>query len=256
MVEKKILDNLGVRPTSMSIYDIPIDLLEPVSWNPNEMNDATFNRLVEEISENGFLEPLQVVFGSIGRFKIVGGQHRWEAARVLGYDVVPCIIMDMPDDVQKLVNVRLNVIRGKFNPVKFVKLYEEASSKYGNDKLQHLFGFTNQDAFKRLISGAVDAAIDATGATGKKKEKLKKNMSKAKSIDSLGRILRDFFEKGGDDLSTGFMIFVHGGKTHVYVEMSDQLKGDVDKIISSCRTKDRNINDVLSDAISEAAKKL
>jgi len=198
-LNETILKNLGVTPTDLPIFDVPIDLLIPRHDNANEMDDSTFNRLVEEISEVGFLVPLQIAPALGNKFSIIGGRQRWDAARTLGYEKVPCVMVELEEDLQLLVSVRLNVIHGNLNPDKFRKLYDQAVKKYGKEQLKELFGFTDSDAWNKLI-GDVASSLKESGIPAETVQKIAKKARKVRSVDGLGKILRKFFEHHGDDL--------------------------------------------------------
>jgi hypothetical protein len=243
--------SMGVElSASLPTYDVPIDLIEPEENNPNDMDDATFNRLVEELDETGFISPIQIVPKAGGKFVIVGGEHRWRGAKTLGKEKVPCnILIDekfVDDDLRELVMVRLNVIHGKLNPTKFQELYSERVRKYGAEQLQHLFGYTDSDAWKNVTKGVEDA-LKASGIGGGKKmaEELSKRAGRARSIDSLSSILRNLMKEYGSDLKHSFMVFTYGGRSHVYVIMKDELAKEVDKIKGFCRENDKDMGDVL-----------
>jgi len=61
--------------------EVPIDSLEPDPLNPNEMDDVQLDMLREDINAWKFDEPIQVVPipEAEGKFRIVGGEHRWLA---------------------------------------------------------------------------------------------------------------------------------------------------------------------------------
>jgi len=217
--------------------------------NPNEMDDKTFNRLVQEITEVGFVEPLQIAPGEGGKFTIVGGEHRYNAAIVLGWEKVPCIIkMDWNSDVVELINVRLNVLRGKLNPEKFKTLYDKVAERYGHEQLKELFGFTDSDAWNKLVGGVEDA-LKQSGVPEEAIDKIKKKAGKAKGIDGLGKVLRKFFESHSGDLSHGFMIFSHGGKSHVYIEMDEKLFSAIETVMEKCRRSNKSISDFIYPSI-------
>lgn len=53
--------------------------------------------LVENIRHNGILQPLVVRPWEGGTYQIVSGRNRREAARILGYETVPCLVRDLSD---------------------------------------------------------------------------------------------------------------------------------------------------------------
>jgi ParB-like chromosome segregation protein Spo0J len=139
------MEKLGLELSkSLPTFDVPIDLIEANDWNPNEMKDETFNRLVEELEENGIIDPIQIVPAEGGKFRIIGGEHRWAGAKTLGWTSIPANVLTderfVDEDLQKLITVRLNVIHGEMNPEKFTSMYQDMAEKYGVDQLKALFG--------------------------------------------------------------------------------------------------------------------
>ena len=245
---------------TLPTYDVPIDLVLCNTWNPNEMDDPMFNRLVQEIEDIGFIDPIQIIPHKGDKFLLIGGENRWAAVRTLGWEKIPSnIIMDerfLDPMLQKLVTVRLNVIAGKLNPDKFIKLKEEAVKKYGEDQLQALFGFTDTDAWKKLTKGVIDA-VEKTGAGGKAVAgELKKRSGKVRTVDGLGVLISKLFKKYGNDLPHSFMVFSFGGKEHLYIIANDEMRQAIEVIKDGCRKKDLNINDAMLPAMVELAKKM
>jgi len=252
---------LGIKLSKkLPTYDVPMDLIACNTWNPNEMDDPTFNRLVQEIEDVGFINPIQIVPCEGDKFLLIAGEHRWGAVRTLGWPTIPAnIIMDerfIDDELQKLVTVRLNVIAGKLNPDKFIKLKEEVAKKYGEDQLQALFGFTDTDAWRKLTKGVVEA-VEKTGTAGKAVAgELKKRTGKVRTVDGLGALVSKLFKKYGNDLPHSFMVFSFGGRDHLYIIANDEMMQAIEVIKDGCRKKDLNINDVMLPAMVSLAKKM
>lgn len=78
---------------SLEMKFLSVDLVEPNEFNPQAMSKNEFERLKQEISETGFIAPIQVVPLDSGKFMILGGEHRWSAAKALGMDKIPCAIL-------------------------------------------------------------------------------------------------------------------------------------------------------------------
>lgn len=248
--------DLGVELSKqLPTYDVPIDLIEPNPKNPNEMNDDEFNRLVEELEEVDFVDPIQIVPFEGGKFRIIGGEHRWRGAKALGRDTVPCNILTddrfLDPDLQDLLLVRMNVLHGKINPEAFQKLYKEKVDKYGADQLKTLFGYTSMDAWKKVTKGLV-SAVKTSGipGSGKIAEEIARRSTRVKSVDGLGNILKGLMRQYGEDLKHGFMFFVYGGKRHLYIIMNDALRGLVEEVVDHCRGTKTELTDAISDAIN------
>lgn len=255
--EIKKFEKMGVKISQeLPTFDVPIDLIEPNPDNPNEMDDDTFDRLVEEMEETGIIAAIQIAPAPGDRFQIIGGEHRWRGAKVLGRETIPCNILTdeqyMDEDLRGLLMVRLNVIQGKMNREKFVSLYERMAKVYGEEQLQALFGYTSTDAWKKLTKGVEDALRDTNigGREGSSlASELKKKAGKIKTIDGLASVLSEILGENQGGLKHGFMVFTYGGKRHIHIAMTDELESAVDKLTGLCRDRGLDINDVLSGMI-------
>lgn len=245
-------------PKFNEIKEIDITLVIPNEWNPNTMNDVTFNRLVEEVKEVGFLDPIQVVEMDDGTYRILGGEHRYHAAKVLGWQRIQAVVLSGEKwkdvDLQKFVTVRLNVLRGKVNPDRMVKLYDEMAEKYGSDALQGMMAFTDQDAWDKMIKGIGRALRDSLpGVLGDKFDEAKQEI---KTVEDLSNVLNNLFTNYGNTLDKNFMVFTYGGKEHIYVVMDGEMKKSMKKIRDSAMDTNSDMTVLLGPAIQQVAKGL
>lgn len=210
----------------VEITYLSIDSLQLMGENPNEQSDAVFNNLVENIQEIGMVEPIMVApvvdeDGSqvAGQYRIVSGEHRFEACRLLDYKEIPCIVQEnFDDDMAKFQLVRMNMLKGKLNPVKFTQLYTEMADKYGDELVKVAMGLVDEDAFNKLF---IDVQRELPQELQDKMNEAKEDI---KNVDDLSRILNEMFSTYGDTLQNNFMIFQYGGKTHLWVMMDKDLK--------------------------------
>lgn len=204
---------------SWPIKDIDLELVDDYEDNPNEMDDRTFSALVEEIAESGWLVPIQVAGPyEDGRYRMIGGHHRKKAARVLGYDIVPAVIVDPEEfdsDKQEVQVVKQNVLHGELNPTKFTNLFNRLADKYGADLTRSMMGFTKTDAFKRVYEDAKKALPPEMAA------KLDETRDELKTVDQLSLMLNKLFTEYGDTLDHHFMFFTFGGKQHLMVQLQN-----------------------------------
>lgn len=210
-------------PTMPVVYDsrrLPIDSVEPNLWNPNKMDEKEFNRLATEVSNVGFTVPIQVVPMQDGKFRIVGGEHRWRVAKALGMTEVPAIVLSeekwKDEDLQKFVTVRLQVIQGKLDPEKMLTLYNQLAEKYGEDAMASLMGFTEESALKKYVGEARSSLKDA-GLPEEMLQKFDDMKKEVKTIDDLSVVLNKLFNEYGDTLDQNFMVFTYGSKEHLYI---------------------------------------
>ena len=237
----------------LTIHDIPAEKLHVVDWNPNVQNDKTFNALVQNIEEIGFVEPLLVTpkEGAPGEFVIVGGAHRYEAGKLVGMTTFPCVIKDFDEDQVKFQNVRMNMLKGKLDPVKFTKLFDEMASKYGEELTKEMMAFTDERAFQELYVNVRDQLPKEM------KEKLEKSKDEIKTVDDLSRILNEMFSKYGDTLAYDYMIFTYGGKSHYWIQMDADVKKKMEKIADLALSTGTSVNKIFSKIItSEIAEEV
>lgn len=78
-------------PAPFQMREVPVEALHPNPWNTNRMTPENEHKLDESIQRFGVFKPIIVRTLPDGGFEILGGEHRWGAARRLGYDTVPVV---------------------------------------------------------------------------------------------------------------------------------------------------------------------
>lgn len=97
----------------MNLIEIPINKLKEAPWNPNQMDEATLNRLSESLSRYGMVEPL-VVRPKEGKFhEVLSGNQRLKAISNLGFNSIPCVVVELNDAESMLLAQALNNLRGE-----------------------------------------------------------------------------------------------------------------------------------------------
>lgn len=133
---------------------VPVDQIEPNPWNPNVMSETDLGRLTRAIRDNGFDEPLQTVRRD-GKLVIVGGYHRYLAAKILGFRELPCVVYDWDDRKAMEECVRRNLVRGHLDHDKFAELlasYLKDEKTFDWAKLSEAFACREQDLLKAARS--------------------------------------------------------------------------------------------------------
>ncbi len=220
---------------------IETDKIHPNEWNPFEQTDDTFNSLVENIRENGFVDPCGVAPhpDKPGEYKIVDGEHRWQAGRVLKYEKVPCIVHgEWNEDMQKFQTMRFNMIKGKLNPLKFGNLYNELARKYGDEVTRKLMAFTDRKEFEKVLDRTMQNVPPDI------KKKLKDSKKEIDNVQTLSAVLNNLFKKYGDTVKHGFMVFTFGGKTHTWVMMNEKVRDEMESLKDACVDYDLSLNTI------------
>lgn len=231
---------------------LPVKMLEPSSYNPNEMSDRQFNLLHDNIRKVGITDPILVRPIGKDRYRIVGGAHRYKVAEMLGFKEVPCTILngkDFSEDEEKFQMVRHNVIHGKMSPRKFVELYQSLSKKYTEEVAAESFGFATEEEFRRLVK------TTAAGLPQGMQEQFKEAAKELKSIEQLAKLLNHLFSTYGDTLPYGYMIFDFGGKESVWLRMEAKTRGNFDRIAANCKTHGRALDHVMAGLMEFAVER-
>ena len=90
---------------------IPVDMLIPFHGHIFEINEQKVNDLQESIEKQGIITPLIVRRYENG-YEIIAGHHRYEVAKRLGIEEVPCIVKDVDDVEAELMMIHTNFQRG------------------------------------------------------------------------------------------------------------------------------------------------
>ena len=124
------------------IEEIEISKIVPNPYQPRTVFDeAKLQELADSIKEHGIIQPI-TVSKSGGRYEIIAGERRFQAAKIAGLAVVPVIMRETTTDQQKLeLAIIENIQRQDLNPI------EEAKSYL---KLTNEFALTQEETAKKL----------------------------------------------------------------------------------------------------------
>ena len=86
--------------------------LKPAPYNPRTSNKKQEKNLKESLSKFGLVEP--IIFNQRTGY-IVGGHFRVRELKKLGYKSVDCVIVDLSEDDERELNVRLNANTGAWD---------------------------------------------------------------------------------------------------------------------------------------------
>lgn len=82
----------------LAIQTITTSKLTPNPWNTNVVLPEAQSKIEESVRRFGMFKPLICRTTDDGRLEILGGQHRWEAAKNLGIEEVPVVNLGTIDD--------------------------------------------------------------------------------------------------------------------------------------------------------------
>ncbi|MGO4549342.1 ParB/RepB/Spo0J family partition protein [Paenibacillus sp. 2TAB23] len=162
----------------MDIIEIVTDLIDEDTDQPRyQFDEEALQELMKSIDEIGLLSPIKVRTTPNGRYKIIYGNRRYKASKMLGKATIPCIVSTVTDEMEiYLEQIAENLTREGFSPIEeaeaFNKLLNDSkfrsSTKFLSAKLGkpesyiknkcELLKFSN--AVKKLIVGGTEIKRD------------------------------------------------------------------------------------------------
>ena len=130
--------------------------LLPADYNPRkdlQPGDPEYEKLKRSLQQFGYVEPV-IWNKSTGR--VVGGHQRLKVLQDLGITEVDCVVVDMPEDQEKALNIALNKIAGDWDNDKLALLisdlqgadFDVALTGFDPAEIDDLFKSTVQDGVK------------------------------------------------------------------------------------------------------------
>ncbi len=166
----------------MIIEKKPVADLLPAEYNPRKdlkPGDPEYEKLKRSIEQFGYVEPV-IWNRTTGR--VVGGHQRLKVLKDCGISEVECVVVELPEDKEKALNIALNKISGDWDKDKLALLIADLQ---GTDFDVSLTGFEPaeiDDLFKDTLKDGIkddDFDVDA--------ELQKPAFCKAGDVWTLGR---------------------------------------------------------------------
>lgn len=191
----------------MKVETVPIEKIKFAPYNARKMRASEMKKLERSIQENNCYEPPIV---NSQTWHVVGGNQRLRALIKLGYKEVDAVIVDLPLEKEKLLNLALNRIQGEWDFDKLPALIDELSRISDIDLSLSGFDFSEIDELLEDMREPKDPDDFDVGATLKS---IKEPVTKRGDLIQLGphRILC------GDSSNPEDMKLLMGNeKAHIY----------------------------------------
>ncbi len=124
--------NEETKQNKMTVVDIDISHIRP---NPNQprkyFDEDSLKELGESIKSEGIIQPLTVEEIAPGEFSIVAGERRYRAAKMVGLEKVPAIVMSFNDIKRIQVSLIENIQRENLNAIEEAQAYQYLIDKTG-----------------------------------------------------------------------------------------------------------------------------
>jgi ParB/RepB/Spo0J family partition protein len=112
---------------SQEIVWLKLEDLVQAPWNINEMSDEAFIALMDDMNRKDGpfrIQPVRVRPIKGGKYQIIDGHQRVEAARRLGWTEIRAIITECSEIEARILNFRINYERGQISPIREAEFYK------------------------------------------------------------------------------------------------------------------------------------
>ena len=119
--------------TETGLTHIPVDMIDPNPGQPRRYFDGdALLSLSESIRIFGILQPLSVTYDkAAGRYTLVAGERRLRAAKLLGLDRVPAVIIEADTCRSEELAIIENIQREDLNIFEEARAIASLINKYG-----------------------------------------------------------------------------------------------------------------------------
>ena len=109
----------------MEIRTLKAAQLKPADYNPRrdlQPEDAEYQKLRRSIEEFGYVEP---IIWNERTGNVVGGHQRLKVLLEKGAQEIECVVVSLDDKDEKILNVLLNKVKGRWDIGKLADLLQE-----------------------------------------------------------------------------------------------------------------------------------
>jgi len=155
----------GASPTSllqfkrrkMKIVEYDINDLIAAEYNPRQMTEPQVQGLTDSLKRFGLVDPILVNVHPDRKNIIIGGHQRVRIARELGFEVIPCVELNLTVEKERELNVRLNKNTGEWD-------WDALANHFDVGELQD-WGFSKGELggglFEEVDFSDIDGELDA-----------------------------------------------------------------------------------------------
>ena len=98
----------------MEIKELPLKELKPAAYNPRKKlkkGDKEYEKIKQSLLKFGYVDPIIVNED----LTVIGGHQRLTVLKDLDYETAKCVIVNLPKEDEKALNIALNKITGQWD---------------------------------------------------------------------------------------------------------------------------------------------
>lgn len=149
---------------NISIEEIKLSAIKPNKDQPRKTFDSEkIDALAISIKEHGVVQPI-VVRNLDSHYQIIAGERRWQAAKSIGLDTIPCVIKEYDDSTVAEIALVENLQREDLNDIEEALAYSMLIEKYNftQEKLSLAVGKSRSNIANTMRLLKLDKKIQKT----------------------------------------------------------------------------------------------
>ena len=153
-----------------STKKIKLSMIEPRPDQPRKLFDKEqLQELADSIAEHGVIQPIILVNGENGYYRIIAGERRWRAAKIAGLTEIPAIVRDYSEVQAAEIALIENLQREDLNPIEEAQGYKHLMDRFGltQDKISERVGKSRSNVANMLRLLNLDEEIQELLQGGK-----------------------------------------------------------------------------------------
>jgi len=136
-VSHKDDSNGADRSIDADLTELPLDIIQRGKYQPRiDMNQEALEDLANSIKAQGVVQPIVVRPISETMYEIIAGERRWRASQLVGLDMIPVIVRDVPDEAAIAMSLIENIQREELTPIEEAAALQRLINEFEMTHLQ------------------------------------------------------------------------------------------------------------------------
>ncbi|MDR3298273.1 MAG: DNA modification methylase [Candidatus Nomurabacteria bacterium] len=131
----------------LQVQQLKISELKPSEYNPRKWSEGQLIKLRESLEKYGVIDPLVVNNHESRKNIVIGGNMRFKVLKDLGFDEVPAVFVNLDENQERDLNIRLNKTGGDWD-YELLKEFDEellADIGFDSEELDDIFDIEDME---------------------------------------------------------------------------------------------------------------
>jgi len=176
-----------------NVNHVSIELISPNVYQPRKhFNEETIEELSQSIKAYGIIQPLTVRKSGENRYELVAGERRLRAAKKIGLEQVPVIIIDITDKESAAIALLENLQREDLNFLEEAMAYYNLiqDHSYTQERLAQMIGKKQSTIANKLRLLKLDKEITSILVENKLTERHARALLRLPNINIQKKVLK------------------------------------------------------------------